>query len=250
MDKKIEEENVKKITHTCLSSPHPNPLHRRENRKFAFTLAELLITIAVVGVVAVLSLPNLFNAYRAGVMKTRFNKFNSSLSQVTRMMTKDDIIVAVNSFNVSGNKKMWQVMLPYFKNSVDCGIYNKSTKKGCSKSSKKYKTYNGNNMNYGNFDDGEIYLSEGISIYFENQYAINKIWLSVDLNGFNTPPNRWGYDLFTFQLVGNDFRPMGEAGTSYSSQTYCSETSTDSLNGVACAALAKSDPNYFKSLKY
>ena len=66
----------------------------------------------------------------------------------------------------------------------------------------------------------------------------------------NHSPNRWGYDLFFWQLVNGEFIPAGATGTSYTdSSVYCSKTSTNNKNGIGCTFLAKSDPQYFKDLK-
>lgn len=39
-----------------------------------FTLAEILITLGIIGVVAAMTIPNLINAYKAKQLRTRFNK--------------------------------------------------------------------------------------------------------------------------------------------------------------------------------
>lgn len=72
----------------------------------------------------------------------------------------------------------------------------------------------------------------------------------VDVNGYLKNPNRWGYDLFTFQLM-NDGRllPMGAPGTEYTDKNrYCSTTSTEQFNGIACTYYALTDKSYFKNL--
>ena len=39
------------------------------------------------------------------------------------------------------------------------------------------------------------------------------IMVTVDLNGFKNPPNRFGYDVFTFQLVDGELKTMGDTNT-------------------------------------
>jgi hypothetical protein len=91
-------------------------------------------------------------------------------------------------------------------------------------------------------------LQDGTLILFENYTNVNRLWVSVDLNGFNNPPNRWGYDLFTFQFVDGELQTMGGSKTLYpDTDTYCNLTnSRGGLNGVACAQRAKADSEYFK----
>lgn len=61
-----------------------------KKKKSAFTLAEVLITLGVIGVVAALTLPNLMSTYKAHTLKTQFMKANSTLQQVFRLMQADD----------------------------------------------------------------------------------------------------------------------------------------------------------------
>lgn len=51
----------------------------------AFTLAEVLITLGIIGVVAALTIPNLIADYRAGVVETRLKKFYSAYNQAITM---------------------------------------------------------------------------------------------------------------------------------------------------------------------
>ena len=101
-----------------------------------------------------------------------------------------------------------------------------------------YKTYNGNNMTMGPFDDGQFVLNDGSLILLENQLNTNtRIYISVDVNGFGKGPNRLGRDLFMFQLTDNgELLPMGAKGTFYynSADKYCSETSSSNMNGAGC----------------
>lgn len=47
----------------------------KSNGQIAFTLAEVLITLGIIGVVAALTLPNLIADYRASVVETRLKNF-------------------------------------------------------------------------------------------------------------------------------------------------------------------------------
>ena len=44
-------------------------------RKSAFTLAEVLITLAIIGVVAAMTIPTLISSYREKVVETKLVKF-------------------------------------------------------------------------------------------------------------------------------------------------------------------------------
>ena len=49
--------------------------------KKGFTLAEVLITLGIIGVVAAMTLPSVINKYRRNVVETRLAKFYSIMNQ-------------------------------------------------------------------------------------------------------------------------------------------------------------------------
>jgi hypothetical protein len=112
---------------------------------------------------------------------------------------------------------------------------------------KDYKTFNGNTVYSYKLDNGQFILNDGTFIMIEEYGPL----ISVDVNGYKKKPNKWGWDLFTFQLM-NDGKllPMGAEGTMFTDKnTYCSQTSTNAENGIACAYYAFTDENFWKELK-
>lgn len=60
-------------------------------RKYiGFTLAEVLITLGIIGVVAALTMPALIQNYRNQVVETRLKKFYSTMNQAIAMSIKDN----------------------------------------------------------------------------------------------------------------------------------------------------------------
>ena len=57
--------------------------------KKGFTLAEVLITLGVIGVVAALTLPSLMAEYRKQIVVTRLQKFNSVIGNAVLMATNE-----------------------------------------------------------------------------------------------------------------------------------------------------------------
>ena len=57
--------------------------------KRAFTLAEVLITLGIIGVVAALTIPTLISNHRANVTMQKLKKFYSSMSQAQLMAIND-----------------------------------------------------------------------------------------------------------------------------------------------------------------
>ena len=54
--------------------------------KRAFTLAEVLITLGIIGVVATMTIPIVINKYRSYVLEVQFKKAYSNLSQAILLM--------------------------------------------------------------------------------------------------------------------------------------------------------------------
>ena len=75
-----------------------------QDYKVAFTLAEVLITLGVIGVVAALTMPALIQNYRNQVVETRLKKFYSSMNQAISMSIKDNGDVETWSYFVSDKK--------------------------------------------------------------------------------------------------------------------------------------------------
>ena len=58
-------------------------------KRTAFTLAEVLITLGIIGIVASLTLPNIIYNYQKHVVETRLQKFYSTINQAVRMAEQD-----------------------------------------------------------------------------------------------------------------------------------------------------------------
>lgn len=103
------------------------------------------------------------------------------------------------------------------------------------------------------FDDGQFVTADGIIVLLNNTIT-SFTAISIDVNGHLKAPNRLGYDLFMFQIDDKDgrLRAMGAPGTIYYSRndSYCSKTSTNSMNGAGCMYKALTDPSYFRNLKF
>ena len=63
--------------------------HWNNSRKIAFTLAEVLITLGIIGVVAALTIPTLMANHRRQVAETRLEKFYTTINQAVKMAEVD-----------------------------------------------------------------------------------------------------------------------------------------------------------------
>ena len=242
---------IKKYVNLCPQSNTYSNVTKK--RKLAFTLAEVLITLGIIGIVAAITIPQLINNYKAKRLRTQFLKSYSTIQQAFKEMEADDVSTDPTTYNTL---EYYKTFMNYLQAPMDCGIGDNKylpcvyMRDSSSKNYKPYKTYNGKtNASMILFDDGQIALQDGTLLLFENYAATMTALVSVDLNGYNNKPNRWRYDLFTFQLVDNQLKAMGDTGTTYTDlSTYCNVNSQDEYNGIACAKKALSDSEYFKNI--
>ena len=228
----------------------------------AFTMAEVLITLGIIGVVDAMTLPALMNNHRNKALEAGLKRSYSVLSQALDMyyaQTGEKLTP-----EITGLHELKPVFLKYLNVVHDCGFGHSDVNEACIPNTlnpgfqdngqkiNKYRTYNNKADIYMKYlDDGQFVLNDGSLILLENNEGTSTLYISVDINGFHKNPNRLGHDLFMFQIdkTGN-LRPMGVEGTDYYSETdeYCSPTSTNSMNGAGCTYKALTDKFYFKNL--
>lgn len=215
-----------------------------------FTLAEVLITLGIIGVVSAMTLPALVNQTQGKELEAGLQKTYSVLQTAFNQMAYDEGQI-INNTNYPDNTFMPKFK-KYFKVSKDCG--NQSCENpfvdedGMARVSKNYKTYNNKKLQNNKFDDGQVFVSDGMFIMVENMTGGVHLFITVDINGYNKKPNRWGHDLFTFQVMDNGkLLPMGAEGTTHNERS-CSATSTSTINGIGCTYRALTEKDYFKNL--
>lgn len=221
-----------------------------------FTLAEVLITLGIIGVVAAMTLPSLVQKNRNKQLETALKRNYSILGQVLNMY-QAETGERVKAGQL-GKHQLKPILMKYLNTVKDCGLGFDDAEKACIKNTtdeelknNPYKSYNGKaSMNLGVFDDGQFVTNDGSLIIIENNVGDN-IYISIDVNGYNKNPNRLGQDLFMFQIdEKGTLLPMGVEGTEYYSETdeYCSARSTGFLNGSGCTYKALTEKDYFNNL--
>ena len=230
--------------------------------KYAFTLAEVLITLGIIGIVAAMTLPTLVQNHKNAELQTGLKKAYSVLSQAL------DLYYAKNGERIKpdgtvGSQSLQKMIMPYFINAKNCGTGSgNNASKACvpnnsyvdedSRKADIYKSYNGQKANFAFLDDGQFLVNDGMLVLIENTVGGTTLFLSVDVNGYNKRPNRFGQDLFTFQIDKKGIlKPMGAEGTTFPLSeypSYCNPKSTDINNGISCTYKALTEPDYFKNL--
>ena len=225
----------------------------------AFTLAEVLITLGIIGVVAAMTLPTVINNTRNKELEVAFKKSYSLFNQITQRVIIDDfggVVDADSSYLIAKD------FLKYYKNAELCtkgsgnGCPDITNRNMCEFMQDNYQTYNGYRKSTCIGNDAVTNTIDNTTIYFdsanpeEGANAYNKMLVAIDINGWQKRPNKLGYDMFMFQIDSSGkLIPMGAEGTSFLEQNSCSETSTASTNGYGCTIKAVKDPDYFKQLK-
>ena len=217
------------------------------HKKAAFTLAEVLITLGIIGIVAAMTMPSLIANHKQKELETGLKKAYSVLQQALLRMSVDRGDV-VPSF---GLREFYSEYIKYFNNAIDCGI--DTSKNFACGLAQDYKDYSGVvKITSAYTDDGQFVLPDGMNIYIQNENGNEdrnaNIYISVDVNGAKKRPNKWGHDLFTFQLMSDGkLMPMGMEGTDFYEKE-CSRTTASNKNGIGCTYEAINNPSYFKSL--
>lgn len=136
-----------------------------------FTLAEVLITLGIIGVVAAMTLPALVNQTQGKELETGLQKAYSVIQAALNQMAYDEG-QTINITNYPTHTFM-PIFKKYFKITKDCGTVGCETL-GTSDdgkvdySSKNYKTYNNKKLQNAFFDDGQAIASDGMLILIEN----------------------------------------------------------------------------------
>ncbi|MBQ8459527.1 hypothetical protein IJ541_05430 [bacterium] len=200
---------------------------------FAFTLAEVLITLGIIGVVSALTLPNFLHNYYEKQTVAKLKSTYSILSRAIKLSSEDNGLP--EEWNMTGrNKASSEIaarkLLPYLKAALDCGtddIDNKCVSKNRS-------LLNGTVIEWGT-NSYKILLLNGASLIIAGGEQSNGIYLyfQVDINGI-AKPNVWGRDIFEFSYRENlGLLPSGNPqNASNTYKTFCKDTNS---TGYGCA---------------
>jgi len=212
------------------------------HKKKSFTLAETLITLAIVGIVAALTIPNLINNYQANELRSRFLEANTIVKNTSGLLINDGVHI---------DDLTPQQVASYFKSTnFVANPYNI------------YTNFNRTRVGYGaagfvmvaKFD-----LPNGMtgSVHAPGRYQPDtKYLVAIDINGVSKQPNRYGHDLYVwyqnkstgmFEITGS---PNAKRDVPITNSCYpTNPTTTDAGNGLGCGARALVEQDWFKNLR-
>lgn len=205
-------------------------------KKAAFTLAEVLITLGIIGVVAAMTMPSLIQNYQEKATVTKLKKCYSLVSQAYVSILNDE--GGSDTLQAGDDLEMMEKFGKYLKYQKTCG-----RNKGCFPNVT-YKSVTGNG--YSKWEDdttdrSRAILTDGTLIMFnksamrggEGNYLYAQIY--VDINGFKGP-NQLGRDFFYFYINPEKIVPAGAKALEEKNEGQKFTKNCIQQNGYACAA--------------
>lgn len=168
----------------------------------AFTLAEVLITLGIIGVVAAITMPTLINNYQKKAAITAAKKAYSTLSQAYTQLVNDNG-EGLSVCSINNSECLGKLFAPYLKSLNGNGkLYTPSSEKaeGC---------WEDNDIGMVNETHYCFSAVDGISYDFDMEYQeANKkqALIYVDINGLKRP-NKFGKDRFAFIVLNSTLLP-------------------------------------------
>ena len=227
--------------------------------KKAFTLAEVLIVIGIVGIIAAMTLPSLLLHIRNYRLKAQFMKTYSDLNQIAQRFYSDyGTSVSIYTQRTRGKDEDLSANWQTFVHKIFPAYFNSLTKDGGISTSQSYleQVHTVHDMlgrkttNVCDNSGFKVDLSGRYYIFNDSPYpGDNGPIVCVDING-KQGPNRYGYDYFIFIFTTKGtVIPMGYPDEDNTSDTrwqynffrsgaeFC-QKNAGYLNQTACAYYA------------
>ena len=180
--------NSKGFTFTNIKQSLPLPMGEvsakqtervdRVRQKYAFTLAEVLITLGVIGVVSAMTMPTVIKNYQKKVASTRVKSAYSQLLQAVQRSEVDNEEIKSWDFGLSTVDFTQKYIEPYFKGMTLCTNLTKCP----------------TGISLGH-SDRRYFLNNGTQIDF--RIYQNTVMILIDIDG-PKGKNTMGYDWFYF----------------------------------------------------
>lgn len=227
----------------------PSPIGRgwRGATGEGFTLAEVLITLGIIGVVAAMTLPTLIQKQQEKVTVTKVKKAYSILQQAYLSASQEygtpDEWGAIGMYQAESHILTARKFIPYMKVITDCtGMAQNDVKKKCT------------NVYFSSAEYASIKIADGTTVIFRSwngqcngRYGSSKPLQSVcgsviiDTNATGKP-DQTGTDIFHFYLTKEGLYPSGTEFDNKQMNTHCTRSVPwgqivgGYTNGIACTA--------------
>ena len=176
-------------------------------KRAAFTLAEVLVTLGIIGVVSAMTVPTLMQNYQRKSYVTQLHKVYNELTQAFLQFKNDRNAIWLSEAGHVRHQDMMPFMKQYFKVVQDCG----KTSTPCFANS--YKNLNGSTFELTSKDENATYygvLASGASFGIKSDgidtgtnYTDDFLYrVAIDVNG-QKGPNIYGRDLFILYIYSD-----------------------------------------------
>ena len=201
----------------------------------AFTLAEVLITLGIIGIVAAMTIPNLITKHQQKVTVTKLEKAISYINQAYKL-SYDDVgeLTIDEAFKMDSDTYFKTYWAPYLKILTRCTSYSSP----CGyKSNNPYKGIGKDMDFYPVHPKGTAFITfDGYFFSIRTAYNTDEHGsgiILVDLNA-SDGPNRYGKDVFFLTRVAEDGGGVRCYGYEKTNDEINNECSKDSY-GMYCA---------------
>lgn len=184
-------------------------------QEFAFTLAEVLITLGIIGIVAAMTIPSLISDFKKKQAEAQIKQTYAIIVNALNA-AKADYGSDMNSWYVeddgddrtSTNSFVETYLLPYLKTTKTCKQNSEAScqldvgyRKNPNSATKSYYAVSGNGVNYGVFLANGAVL--GVNTINSTAPSLDQMrtFIIFDING-QKPPNIMGLDAFQIELGG------------------------------------------------
>ncbi len=200
-----------------------------------FTLAEVLVTLGIIGVVSAMTVPTLMQNYQRQSYVTQLHKVYNEVSQAMVQYQNDRNALNLNEAGLNSQAAFDAMVPQYFKTVQKCD----SSLTPCFPATTSYKKMNGTALSAGAYTTQTSFvLASGASIRFNYLVSGNRICIiQVDVNG-RKGPNILGRDLFTLTLYNDGAideigtsAPVSESDRNGSYAAGCNSSTGDSVYG-------------------
>jgi len=210
-----------------------------------FTLAEVLITLLIIGVVASLVIPNLINETNDAELHTAWRKNYAEISAAFNRAKMDNGGTLLGACADDDNNCLRNLVIPYLSYTKSCDESNTNGANECI-----YKTNNSSLNVYSGIkfttywpNVAALKLINGAIIFFGNadlacDYYPNNSnikvcgWFKIDINGYKGP-NTVGKDFYYGWITPNGILPVGAYDQDNSLATLYNSASCDKSNPTA-----------------
>lgn len=235
-----------------------------------FTLAEVLITLGIIGIVAAMTMPVLTEKTKYKEFETRYKVAANLLHNAVNYFHSQELIMTESTYCTAnpgtessnycqdGTYRVFSEVLA----EAFTGIHALNKNGNGSYAANKYYNFTGEQtFNSSLLNDGYMELKNGMSVIIEMGSASKNPIIWFDVNGTANKPNRIGHDTFAFIIDKNDrICPLGspsctarkpyiEDTEDFTQSQYCNPSSTSNENGITCGYFASVDKDYFQKLR-